>query len=187
MDAERAAEITRYWLGRFQEDLARSTESDVTPEIDPRLRQAIHDGLRSVILDLEEDLERLGYQRLDEAVRQLRVDEGSAEDRTSSALVASACEPRQDQDSRSTAESQEGKMSKHPLKHHQPTEAQLVLIAHIRSVYRTAFDWVQMNIPPSAARTTAMRKIQEAQFWTVYGVIMDGDDIDMRSTELHYD
>lgn len=55
------------------------------------------------------------------------------------------------------------------------TDEMLQEIAQVRGGAETAFKAIMLNVPKSAERTLAIRKLEEALFWASKAIVMGGE------------
>lgn len=64
----------------------------------------------------------------------------------------------------------------HPaLEYHAPSAAQLAKISHVRLALSQAVYALEDNVPGSAERTLAIRKLEEASMWANKAIVFDGE------------
>jgi hypothetical protein len=61
---------------------------------------------------------------------------------------------------------------KHPFFYYAPTEDQVKTMQAVNEKIRAAYEAVNSLIPPSADRTLAIRKLQEARMWANCAIVM---------------
>ena len=62
-------------------------------------------------------------------------------------------------------------MSGHPFEYQKPTDEQAHDMTSINYLMRESYEWIVANVTPSAERTLAIRKLQEARMWVNVAIL----------------
>lgn len=62
-----------------------------------------------------------------------------------------------------------------PFDYQQPTATQIRQIQVVRVGLKCAYDTILGMVPPSAERTLAIRKLEEAAMWANKAIVFDGE------------
>lgn len=66
-------------------------------------------------------------------------------------------------------------MPKHPFEYQAPTETQVLQLQAVRAALKEAYEQFCFNVPQSAERTLAIRKLEEASMWANKAIVFDGE------------
>lgn len=58
--------------------------------------------------------------------------------------------------------------------YHAPTDAHIAAIQAVREALGHAFNVIRDNVPGCAEQTLAIRKLEEASFWSNKAIVFDG-------------
>lgn len=65
--------------------------------------------------------------------------------------------------------------SVNPFEYRAPEPGQVEAIQKVREALKAAYDVVQSQVPQSAERTLAIRKLEEASMWANKAIVFDGE------------
>jgi hypothetical protein len=64
---------------------------------------------------------------------------------------------------------------RNPFEYQKPGGNQIVQIEEVRQSMRATYTAILENVPPSAERTLAIRKLEEASMWANKAIVFDGE------------
>jgi hypothetical protein len=64
-------------------------------------------------------------------------------------------------------------MARHPFEYHKPDEDQTSRMKQINEYVKDAYETILGNVPESAERTIAIRKLQEARMWANAAIVIN--------------